>query len=89
MFGFIDLLPVQSGDADDLLKVNTGEFAIPDFLAVAPVGSGDWWGFASRQSKCGDVVSLWDHETGDLHIDSDDFLVFVASRGLRGDRGPT
>jgi hypothetical protein len=89
MFAFVDLLPVishQRGD-DDVLMANTGQFAIPDFVAVAPVGTGDWWGFVSREGGCADAVSFWDHETGKIQFDSDDFLEFVASRGLRGDRG--
>lgn len=91
MFGFVDLLPVKARDGglDDLLSANSGEFAINDFVAVAPVGSGDMWGFENAGGICADAVSVWDHETGDIAFDADDFLLFLASRGVRGDRGPT
>ena len=88
MFGFVDLLPVRApnGGADDLVKANTGSYVIADFVAVAPVGSGDMWGFATSGGVCAEVVSIWDHETGEIRFDSDDLFAFLASGVCRGDR---
>lgn len=85
VFSFVDLLPIGpvDGRAEDLLSVNQGEFAIPGFVAVAPVGTGDWWGFVSADGRCQEQVSLWFHEDGTMQIDADDFLEFVSARGLR------
>jgi hypothetical protein len=83
-FLFLDLLPaVRQGDVDeDLVSVNTGNFKIPDFVAVAPVGTGDWWGFPVVDGRCEDRVLFWDHETGELQAESNGFLEFVAAKGL-------
>jgi hypothetical protein len=52
------------GRAEDLLSVNQGTMAPPDFVAVAPVGTGDWWGFASVNGVCDERVNFFDHEDG-------------------------
>jgi hypothetical protein len=45
-FLFLDLLPVISPDgrSEDLIEVNQ-HFRELGFVAVSPVGTGDWWGF--------------------------------------------
>jgi hypothetical protein len=42
-FVFVELLPVRARreGVGDLVRENTGEFAVVDFVAVAPVGIGD------------------------------------------------
>jgi hypothetical protein len=86
-FLFVDLLPVISPDgrAEDVLTVNQ-DLSVGDFVAVAPVGTGDWWGFASENGVCEERVSFLDHEDGSIQEEASDFLEFVASRGLRHGR---
>lgn len=85
MFLFLDLLPVVgSGDQDDdLLKVNLQEFVGVDFVAVAPVGTGDWWGFSVIDGRCTGQVNFWDHEDGRVQFEADSFLYFLVREGLR------
>ncbi|OKK18661.1 hypothetical protein AMK09_17155 [Streptomyces sp. CB02488] len=88
MFLFVDLLPVvDSEEGDDLLKVNRGEFRGTGFVAVSPVGSGDWWGFSVTDGVCAENVDFWDHEDGRIQFASTDFLDFLAKEGLRADAG--
>jgi hypothetical protein len=84
-FSFVELLPVKSpdGHTEDLLTVNKGQFAVRNFVAIAPVGTGDWWGFVSENGACQEWVSFLDHEDGAVQLDSADFLEFVSSKGLR------
>jgi hypothetical protein len=88
MFGFVELLPVRAGSDGgyDVLVANTGHDTVSGFVAIAPVGSGDMWGFVARNGNCEEAVSIWFHDTGDIETDSSDFLEFLASRGLRGSR---
>ncbi|MEV6634903.1 SMI1/KNR4 family protein [Actinoplanes sp. NPDC051470] len=85
MFGFVDLLPVRSpkDGESDVLTENTGEFAVAGFVQVAPVGSGDMWGFAVHDGVCAEAVSMWFHDTGEIQFESGDFLEFMATRGVR------
>jgi SMI1-KNR4 cell-wall len=85
VFAFVDLLPAKSPDGrgEDLLSVNKGEYAVPDFVAVAPVGTGDWWGFVTDDGVCGEQVSFLDHEDGSVQPDSTDFYEFAVAKGLR------
>ncbi|MET8151795.1 SMI1/KNR4 family protein [Actinoplanes sp. NPDC049668] len=84
MFGFVDLLPViaEPGD-DDLLAVNDREFSDRGFVAVAPVGTGDYWGFPVAGGRCHDEVWFRFHDAGEPEVVADDFLEFAAIRGLR------
>ncbi|MEV8065065.1 SMI1/KNR4 family protein [Streptomyces sp. NPDC085995] len=86
-FLFLDLLPVVSVDEqqDDLLSVNEEEFRGGEFVAVAPVGTGDWWGFRVVDGVCLDRVDFVDHEDGSVSSAYSDFLEFLARRGLRAD----
>lgn len=83
-FLFLDVLPAVARDSrsDDLLTENQGPSSIPDFVAIAPVGTGDWWGFPVVDGTCDDRVFFWDHETGDLELVAADVLEFLASYGL-------
>jgi len=85
VFSFVELLPAKSldGRSEDLLSVNTGEYAVPNFVAVAPVGTGDWWGFVSENGVCREQVSFLDHEDGSVQLDSADFYEFASAKGLR------
>ncbi|MET9964978.1 SMI1/KNR4 family protein [Streptomyces sp. NPDC006356] len=85
MFLFLDLLPIAGSDdqEDDLLKVNLREFAGVDFVAVAPVGTGDWWGFSVVDGRCAGQVNFWDHEDGRVQFAADSFLGFLVREGLR------
>ena len=85
MFLFLDLLPIAgTGDhEDDVLKVNLGESAGANFVAVAPVGTGDWWGFSVIDGRCADQVYFRDHEDGHVQFEADSFLDFLAREGLR------
>lgn len=45
-FGFVDLLPIAAGGHDgDVVAVSQAEFPDGNFVAVAPVGTGDYWCF--------------------------------------------
>lgn len=85
MFLFLDLLPVITSDdqGDDLLRVNTQEFKVADFVAVAPVGTGDWWGFSVIEGRCANQVDFSDHEDGRVEFEATGFLDFLAREGLR------
>jgi hypothetical protein len=83
-FLFLELLPARSEDGrlDDLLARNKGDFAVPNFVAVAPVGTGDWWGFVTSDGVCEEQVYFWDHEDGHVEPDCPDFLDFAARHGF-------
>jgi hypothetical protein len=85
VFSFVELLPVRSSDGrdEDLLSVNLGAFAVPNFVAVAPVGTGDWWGFVSENGACREQVAFLDHEDGAVQVKFGDFYEFVLAKGLR------
>jgi hypothetical protein len=84
-FLFLDLLPVTPPDegGDDLVSVNRSQFTPSGFLAVAPVGTGDWWGFSITGGVCDDEVAFVDHEDGHVHVSHSDFLEFLTRKGLR------
>ncbi|MFD4522652.1 SMI1/KNR4 family protein [Streptomyces sp. NPDC058470] len=85
MFDYVELLPVVSldGASDDLLSVSRCENFGSKFVAVAPVGTGDWWGFEALDGTCQDHVSFIYHENGNIEYEAEDFLTFVAKRGLQ------
>ncbi|MFJ3901406.1 SMI1/KNR4 family protein [Streptomyces sp. NPDC090025] len=85
MFLFLDLLPVVASDdqEDDLVRVNVAEFKDGNFVAVAPVGTGDWWGFSVVEGRCASQVDFWDHEDGQVQFAATGFLEFLAYEGLR------
>ncbi|MGA5301860.1 SMI1/KNR4 family protein [Nucisporomicrobium flavum] len=87
-FLFLDLLPaVAAGESDeDLISVNSGPLRIPDFVAIAPVGTGDWWGFrVADANRASGEVYLWTHDDNEFLDEAVDFLEFLSAKGLRGD----
>ena len=83
-FMSLDILPVVSKGSDsDLVSVNLREesFDVP-FVAVAPVGTGDWWGFQVDNLECSDQVSFYSFEDGAARMKYEDFLQFIAREGL-------
>jgi hypothetical protein len=86
VFGFVELFPV-TGDAEDLppdlVSVNRAEFPDGSFVAVAPVGTGDHWGFVVRQGRCSDEVWFHFYDDGVREVVAGDFLAFVAEQGIR------
>ncbi|WP_181043837.1 SMI1/KNR4 family protein [Actinokineospora auranticolor] len=84
-FGYLELVPVKSEHVhdDNLLSVNTGEFQIPDFIAVAPVGTGDWWGFPVVAGTCQCHIAFWNHDDGSVQSTSTDFYEFLSKQGTR------
>lgn len=86
MFGSVELFPIvsrESAHEEDLLSVNDREFPDRTFVAVAPVGTGDHWGFPVTNRRCHDEVWFHFHDAGEPELDSADFLEFVVRHGLR------
>jgi hypothetical protein len=85
MFGFVDIFPVvsHSPNGDDLTSVNKREFPGRDFVAIAPVGTGDHWGFPVIDGRCRDEVWFHFHDAGNPELDAGDFLEFVVRHGLK------
>lgn len=85
VFGFVELFPVAPvpSGTDDLRTLNDREFADRSFVAVAPVGTGDHWGFPVVDGRCSEQVWFPFHDAGDDELIAQDFLEFVASRGLK------
>jgi antitoxin YobK len=87
-FGFVELLPVagQWPDVpDSVARTNSEEFPDGSFVAVAPVGTGDYWGFPVVDGRCLDEVWWRYHDDPDDKLEASDFLEFVARHGLRLD----
>jgi antitoxin YobK len=85
-FGFVDLFPVVAEPEehdDDLWAVNSREFPDRSFVAVAPVGTGDCWGFPVTDGRCHDEIWFHFHDAGDAQLVAADFLEFVADHGLK------
>jgi hypothetical protein len=83
-FLFVDLLPAVSSEGrEDLISVNGGAGPQPVFVAVAPVGTGDWWGFRVQDGVCVDAVDFWFHDDDVFEPASSDFLEFLVQQGLR------
>jgi hypothetical protein len=85
-FGFVDLFPVVTGGQmheDDLWTVNSREFPDRSFVAVAPVGTGDYWGFPVTDGRCHGEIWFHFHDAGAPQFEAADFLEFVANHGLK------
>ena len=83
-FLFLDLLPALMADGEDLLTVNMSEGRrIRDFVAVAPVGTGDWWGFQCSDGESAEAVSFWFLDDDRFEFANADFLEFLVEKGLR------
>lgn len=83
-FLFLDLLPIVAPDrrGEDLVSVNLGSLRESGFLAVAPVGTGDWWGFTLVGKECGEAVDFRFHEDGAIERQASGFLDFLVRYGL-------
>ncbi|MEV4465791.1 SMI1/KNR4 family protein [Micromonospora echinofusca] len=84
-FGFVELFPIVPVPSpwDDLRTVNDREFPDRSFVAVAPVGTGDHWGFPVVDGHCHEQVWFRFHDAGDDELVARDFLEFIASYGLK------
>ncbi|MBM7489460.1 hypothetical protein JOD64_000682 [Micromonospora luteifusca] len=86
-FGFLDLLPIpaagSSNQVDDVVSVSQAEFRDGSFVAIAPVGTGDYWCFPVLNGRCSDEVWFHYHDAGDPTVEASDFLEFVARRGVQ------
>src|SRR6266540_630166 len=67
---------------DDVVSVSKREDPAGSFVAVAPVGTGDYWGFPVINGRCSDQVWFRFHDAGAPELAANDFLTFVANRGL-------
>ncbi|GIE86478.1 hypothetical protein Are01nite_29580 [Actinoplanes regularis] len=86
MFGSVELFPVVAEPeegGDDLWSMNEREFPDRGFVAIAPVGTGDHWGFPVADGQCHEQVWFHFHDAGDDEPVAADFLEFVATRGLK------
>lgn len=83
-FGFLDVFPLgpHPGSIEDVRSVNDEKWWAVDFIAIAPVGTGDLWGFMVDNGVCSDHVTFLDHETGETVPEDQDFLEFLASKAL-------
>ncbi|WP_027346534.1 SMI1/KNR4 family protein [Hamadaea tsunoensis] len=82
-FGFVDLFSIAAGDPDDICAINHAEFPDAMFIAIAPVGTGDHWGFPVTDGRCHDQVWFHFHDGGDPELVAADFLEFAARHGLK------
>jgi hypothetical protein len=93
VFGFVELLPIVGPDEEsrdgDLRTVNDQFFPARDFVAVAEVGTGDYWGFPVTRGRCHDQVWFHFHDHDDREQAAADFLEFVAEHGLQSSAGRT
>ncbi|MBL6280293.1 hypothetical protein JMF97_29445 [Micromonospora fiedleri] len=85
MVGCVELFPIVSAGSgdDDVESVNDREFPDRTFIAIAPVGTGDHWGFPVDDGHCRAEVWFHFHDGGDPEFEAADVLEFIACRGLR------
>jgi antitoxin YobK len=85
-FGNVELLPVTGEWPDvheSVARTNSEWFSDGSFVAVAPVGTGDYWGFPVVDGRCPDEVWFHFHDDPNDELVASDFLEFVARQGLR------
>lgn len=86
-FGFLDLLPIPgAGSAhhlEDVVSISQAEFPDGSFVAVAPVGTGDYWCFPVVAGRCRNDVWFHPHDAGDPTPAAPGFLDFVARHGTQ------
>jgi hypothetical protein len=87
-FAYLDLAPLISPDGRDrgLVELNAGPANKPGFVAIAPSGGGDYWGFVTVDGVCEDQVRTYSFVDGDFEFEADDFLTFASWQGLHGGR---
>ena len=88
-FGSVDLLaiPPRMPGREDVASVSKREDPAGSFVAIAPVGTGDYWGFPVTNGQCRDQVWFRFHDAGEPELTANDFLTFVATHALAA--GPT
>ncbi|MGV9806463.1 SMI1/KNR4 family protein [Micromonospora chersina] len=86
-FGFLDLFAIPSigilQEVEDVVSVSRAEFPDGSFVAVAPVGTGDYWCFPVIDRRCGDEVWFHYHDVDEPTLEAPGFLEFVARLGIR------
>jgi hypothetical protein len=67
-FHWITLLTASLDSDDNLIVVNEDlrNRGVSNFVAVAPNGCGDFYGFRTETGACEPEVYFWDHETGSV-----------------------
>ncbi|MEV0567582.1 SMI1/KNR4 family protein [Dactylosporangium sp. NPDC050588] len=87
VFGFVELFPlVEPGKParyGDVWSENEEWFPEGDFVAVAAVGTGDYWGFPVTEGRCHEQVWFHFHDQEDHEPVAADFLEFIAEKGLK------
>ncbi|WP_238005275.1 SMI1/KNR4 family protein [Dactylosporangium sp. AC04546] len=87
VFGFVELLPLVEPDKParrgDIWSENERWFPERDFVAVAEVGTGDYWGFPVTDGRCHDQVWFHFHDQDDHKPVAVDFLEFIAEQALK------
>lgn len=87
MFGFVDLLPLvepeKPGRHGEVWTENDRYFPDRDFVAVAEVGTGDYWRFPVTDGRCHEQVWFHFHDGGDREPVAADFLEVVVEYGLK------
>jgi hypothetical protein len=87
-FDYLDLVPPISPDGRQagLIELNSGPDSKPGFVAIAPCGGGDYWGFVTVDGVCEERVTVYSFVDGDFTFEADDFLTFASWWGLHGGR---
>ena len=83
-FGSVDLLPITpvKPGREDVVSVSKREDPAGSFVAIAPIGTGDYRGFPVFNGQCSDQVWFRFHDAGDPELAATDFLTFVANRAV-------
>ncbi|MFF5233246.1 SMI1/KNR4 family protein [Dactylosporangium sp. NPDC000521] len=85
-FGFVELLPLVDPDRpgeNDVWTENNTWFPDRDFVAVAEVGTGDYWGFPVADGRCREQIWFHFHDGYERELVAADFLEFIAEYALK------
>lgn len=69
-FGFVEILPIVAPEPgiDDFLRINQEGYTPLYFIAIAPVGTGDWWGFTIEGGRCSRSAHFAYHNSPDIQF---------------------
>lgn len=83
MFAFLKVLGPKRGTG---WEVSAHRHGLPvDFVPVADLETGDFYGHRVVDRRCDDEVTIWDHETGAIRpTQFDDFYSLVVAVALGG-----
>lgn len=83
MFAFLKVLGLKRGTSWEVTSHRRG---LPvDFIPVADLETGDYYGHNVVDGRCDERVSVWDHETSAVQpTQYEDFYALVAAVGLNG-----